>query len=179
MVSDGQYHVAELLAIKKNFTLRVDRGLARSIINEGSKDYLRLSTPMYLGGLPPDPGQQAFTLWHLRNLSSFNGCMREVWINHKQVDFGNAAQQLKVTPGCTLMDTEIEENEDEAADEMDSDLQISEPEAPPPDPCEHHQCRNGGKCVATRGGDYTCRCRPGHRGKYCEQGEIECKYSSY
>lgn len=85
MVSDGQYHVAELLAIKKNFTLRVDRGLARSIINEGSNDYLRLTTPMYLGGLPPDPGQQAFTLWHLRNLSSFNGCMKEVWINHKQV----------------------------------------------------------------------------------------------
>lgn len=73
MVSDGQYHVAELIAIKKNFTLRVDRGLARSIINDGSKDYLRLSTPMYLGGIPAEPGHQAFTQWHLRNLTSFNG----------------------------------------------------------------------------------------------------------
>lgn len=73
MVSDGQYHIAELIAIKKNFTLRVDRGLARSIINEGSKDYLRLSTPMYLGGIPPETGRQAFTQWHLRNLTSFNG----------------------------------------------------------------------------------------------------------
>lgn len=73
MVSDGQYHVAELIAIKKNFTLRVDRGLARSIINEGSKDFLRLSTPMYLGGIPVEAGQQAFTLWHLRNLTSFKG----------------------------------------------------------------------------------------------------------
>lgn len=73
MVADGQYHIAELIAVKKNFTLRVDRGLARSIINEGSKDYLKLTTPMYLGGIPPEPGQQAFTQWHLRNLTSFNG----------------------------------------------------------------------------------------------------------
>lgn len=35
MVSDGAYHKAELLAVKKNFTLRVDDGPARSIINEG------------------------------------------------------------------------------------------------------------------------------------------------
>lgn len=73
MVSDGQYHIAELIAIKKNFTLRVDRGLARSIINEGTKDYLRLTTPMYLGGIPPEPGLLAFTQWHLRNLTSFKG----------------------------------------------------------------------------------------------------------
>lgn len=131
---------------------------------------------MYLGGLPPEPGQQAFTLWHLRNLSSFNGCMREVWINHKQVDFGNAAQQLKVTPGCTLMDTEIEENEDEVADEMDQDGLVSEPESVPADPCAHNQCQKGSKCVALKNGEYACRCKPGYRGKYCEQGEIECKY---
>lgn len=76
MVSDGQYHIAELIAVKKNFTLRVDRGLARSIINEGAKDYLRLTTPMYLGGIPPEPGKEAFTQWHLRNLTSFHGKFR-------------------------------------------------------------------------------------------------------
>lgn len=36
MVSDGNYHKAELIAIKKNFTLKVDDGPARSIINEGN-----------------------------------------------------------------------------------------------------------------------------------------------
>lgn len=106
MVADGKYHMVELLAIKKNFTLRVDRGLARSIINEGSKEFLKLTTPMFLGGLPPEPGQQAYKLWHLRNLTSFKGCMKEVWINHKQVDFLNAARQQKVTPGCALLDAE-------------------------------------------------------------------------
>lgn len=76
MVADGQYHVAELIAIKKNFTLRVDRGLARSIINEGSKDFLRLTTPMYLGGIPSEPGREAYSQWHLRNLTSFHGILK-------------------------------------------------------------------------------------------------------
>lgn len=116
MVSDGKYHTVELLAIKKNFTLRVDRGLARSIINEGPKDYLKLTTPLYLGGVSMDAGQQAFRNWHLRNLTSFNGCMKEVWINHKQVDFGNANRQQKTKPGCASLEPEADD------EEMTSDL---------------------------------------------------------
>lgn len=100
--------MVELLAIKKNFTLRVDRGLARSIINEGSKEYLKLQSSLFLGGLPAEPAQQAYKQWHLRNLTSFKGCMKEVWINHKQVDFVNAARQQKVTPGCALLDAETD-----------------------------------------------------------------------
>ncbi|XP_017781049.1 PREDICTED: protein slit [Nicrophorus vespilloides] len=172
MVADGHYHTAELIAIKKNFTLRVDRGLARSIINEGSKDFLRLNTPMYLGGIPSEPGQQAFTQWHLRNLTSFRGCMKEVWINHKQVDFGNAAIQQKVTPGCAVMDPETERDEDQQEDEMDT--MVDEPgNDGPPDPCKTNHCKHDSKCVPTRAGEYMCRCRPGFKGKYCEQGEEE------
>lgn len=112
MVSDGHYHLVELIAIKKNFTLRVDGGQARSIINDGSKDYLRLTTPMYLGGLPSEVGQVVSEKWHLRNLTSFKGCMKEVWLNHKQVDFENAARQHKVTPGCALLDQESDDEEE-------------------------------------------------------------------
>lgn len=112
-LADGKYHMVELLAIKKNFTLRVDRGLARSIVNEGSKDYLKLNTPMYIGGLPAEPGSHAVRHFHIRDLTSFKGCMKEVWINHKQVDFGNAARQQKVTPGCALLDPEMDEDNGE------------------------------------------------------------------
>lgn len=73
MVADGKYHVVELLSIKKNFTLRVDKGLARSIINQGEQEFLRLTSPLYIGGIPPEPGQNAFSQWHLRNVTSFNG----------------------------------------------------------------------------------------------------------
>ncbi|CAG9832668.1 unnamed protein product [Diabrotica balteata] len=104
---------------------RVDRGLARSIINDGSKDYLRLTTPMYLGGIPPEAGHDAFTQWHLRNLTSFHGCMKEVWINHKPVDFGNAQTQQKVQPGCGIVDQDREEDEQE--DEMDDEWSKNQP----------------------------------------------------
>lgn len=113
MVADGRHHHVELLAIKKNFTLRVDNGQARSIINEGYKDYLKLTTPMYLGGLPSEVGQEAYKNWQIRNLTSFKGCMKEVWINHKQVDFGNAMRQQKVTPGCSLLDADSEDGDEE------------------------------------------------------------------
>lgn len=123
-VADGKYHMVELLAIKKNFTLRVDRGLARSIVNEGSKDYMKLNTPMFIGGLPSEPGVQAVRHFHIRNLTSFKGCMKEVWINHKQVDFGNAARQQKVTPGCALLDPESEDGESMDTDFMQETPQI-------------------------------------------------------
>lgn len=167
MVSDGKYHTAELLAIKKNFTLRVDRGLARSIINEGEHEFLRLTSPLYIGGIPPEPGQEAFTHWHLRNLTSFNGCMKELWVNHKPVDFTNAAHQQKVNPGCSLMQEEPVEDR-VLADDEDEDSEEEEEEV---DACANHQCRRGSKCVPKRHGEYACRCRPGWSGRFCEQGE--------
>ena len=38
ILSDGRYHRVELIAVKKNFTLRVDGGLARSIVNDGKNE---------------------------------------------------------------------------------------------------------------------------------------------
>lgn len=73
MVSDGKPHMAELVAIKKNFTLRVDRGQARSIINEGTREYLKLNTPMYVGGITAEVANTAFSQFHLRNVTSFQG----------------------------------------------------------------------------------------------------------
>lgn len=163
MVSDGKYHCVELLAIKKNFTLRVDRGLARSIINEGSNDFLKLTTPLFLGGLPAEPGQQAYKNWQIRNLTSFKGCMKEVWINHKLVDFENAARQQKITPGCALL--EGENAEDDEQDFMDETPQI--------DPCENNKCRRGSRCVPNPNAKegYQCKCKHGQKGRYCDQGE--------
>jgi len=58
---------------------------------------------------PAQVGSQAFQQWHLRNLTSFSGCLLEVWINHKPVDFGNAARMHKITPGCAFMHDEEDE----------------------------------------------------------------------
>lgn len=73
MVSDGKPHMAELIAVKKNFTLRVDRGPARSIINEGTREYLKLNSPMFVGGITTDVASVAASQYHLRNVTSFQG----------------------------------------------------------------------------------------------------------
>ena len=75
-VSDGRYHTVELLSQKKNFTLRVDQGNARSMINEGEHEYLRLSTPLFIGGLPNEAAEKAARQWQLRNTTSFRGCIK-------------------------------------------------------------------------------------------------------
>ena len=112
ILSDGKYHRVELLSIKKNFTLRVDGGLARSIVNEGDNEFLQVRNSMYLAGVSEQTGENALKLWHLRNATSFNGCLREVYINDKLVDFLQAAKQRhKVAPGCNLYQDEQPEPE--------------------------------------------------------------------
>ena len=44
-------------------------------------------------------------------LSLYSGCISEMWINHKLVDFSNAAKMHRVTPGCSSGE---EEPDDEA-----------------------------------------------------------------
>ena len=67
------YHTVQLLSVSKNFTLRVDGGMARSIVNEGDNDYLAVHTSMFLAGVAETTGEKALKLWHLRNATSFNG----------------------------------------------------------------------------------------------------------
>ena len=74
LLADGHYHTVELLAVKKNFTLRVDNGLARSIVNDGENEYLSVGrTPLYIAGVPAAIGQKTIKQWHLRNDTSFIG----------------------------------------------------------------------------------------------------------
>ncbi|PBC34806.1 Protein slit [Apis cerana cerana] len=188
MVADGKAHVAELLAIKKNFTMRVDNGAARSIINEGPKEYLKLVAPMYVGGVAPEVANVAFTEFHLRNITSFQGCISEMWINHKLVDFSNAAKMHRVTPGCMSNEEEADEARDvveaegimgssneeslpqEGMAHEHSDIVMTGPGTIISDPCTGHECRKGSQCVPSPiGNGYTCRCQTGWQGRYCEK----------
>merc|ERR1711992_136682 len=150
LIADGEYHTVEILAIKKNFTLRVDGGLARSIVNEGPNEFLNVRSPLYLAGVPEQTGTKAWKQWHLRNTTSFIGCIKEVVINNKLSDFLQASRvRHKVSPGCSL----YQDQDDEQT----------------LDPCHQHKCQHNSKCVAKKAyGTYECKCTPPYEGKFCE-----------
>ena len=66
----------------------------RSVLNDGPRDRLRVSRPLYLGGLPGHVGEAALGLWHLRNTTSLRGCVLGLSINNKQLDFLQAAARV-------------------------------------------------------------------------------------
>lgn len=105
------------------------------MINEGEHEYLRLSTPLFIGGLPADAAEKAARQWQLRNTTSFRGCVKgklqrcriilncfvyriftdftELWINGKLTDYAQAAtKQNRIIPGCASSEF------DEVATEM-------------------------------------------------------------
>ncbi|XP_023241480.1 slit homolog 2 protein-like [Centruroides sculpturatus] len=141
-VTDGKYHTVELILIKKNFTMRVDGGISRSIINEGPNEYLEVRSPFYIGGVDEDIGKKALKQWHLRNISSFKGCMKEMYLNGKHLDIMVARRQQRVSPGCSEYDD--------------------------PKPCKNHMCQKG-NCVQTNKHSYECRCHKGWSGPFCDQ----------
>uniref|UniRef100_T1IM74 Protein slit n=1 Tax=Strigamia maritima TaxID=126957 RepID=T1IM74_STRMM len=150
-VDDGAFHTVELLAVKKNFTMRVDGGMARSIINEGQREYLELRSSLFIGGVAPEVASIAWKQWHLRNTTSFNGCMRHVYINGKSIDFNLIPKHNKVTSGCPAYENH--------------------------DPCHGHLCKKG-QCIAIDTSQYECECRSGWGGPNCDQAPT-CQKEQY
>lgn len=72
-VDDEQHHTIELLVSQKNFTMRVDNGFPRTVINEGNHKYLDVEDDMFLGGIPEHISERAQRKFHIRDGSSFKG----------------------------------------------------------------------------------------------------------
>lgn len=148
---DGDFHTLLLLLNKKNLTMRLDDAPARTLVNEGPNEYLQVHTPLYIGGVPREAASAALKHWHLRNVSSFLGCMKELYVNGKAMDVTNAKRQHRISPGCTEYDD--------------------------PKPCKHHLCKRG-KCIPVDRHNYECSCRSGWSGPFCDQAPT-CQKEQY
>ena len=42
------------------------------------------------------------------------------------------------------------------------------------DECKDDPCENGGTCVNSPPGSYTCNCAEGYKGGHCQEGKITC-----
>ncbi|CAG0888765.1 unnamed protein product [Cyprideis torosa] len=217
-VSDGEAHKVELLAVQRNFTLRVDGGVPRTIINDGEREYLDIMTPLYVGGVPVEIGARAKGQWHLRNITSLSGCIQALHLNQKLVNFEDAWKRHKVVAGCGQEEPDVfavdqpprprlgalrsleevprvveavpvfplhhqsEPDEDlnslryDVDEEDDNDIEDILTHAE--DVCKGHKCNNG-KCVPKATGlEYTCKCKGGWGGKYCDK-EPTCAKEKY
>ncbi len=73
-VSDGTYHQVQFQLVRKNFTMKVDGGVPRTIINEGVREYLEIqNSSLYVGGVPDEVAHSAVRNWHIWNSTSLEG----------------------------------------------------------------------------------------------------------
>ncbi len=122
--------------------------------------------------------------------------MKEVWINHKLVDFVNAIRRHKISPGCSLYGEEEHEHGAEAQVQAEAETGLSNDEDGEADgyvkehiiedteeegavasaavenlnPCQGNKCKHGSQCIPQTPSDYTCKCPPMWAGKFCDQG---------
>ncbi|XP_070212275.1 protein slit-like isoform X2 [Littorina saxatilis] len=139
-VDDGKSHTLEMLIDGKNYTMTIDdNGPPRTIVNEGPNTYLRVQDDFFLGGLPSTVNTRAFKKWHIRDGTSFRGCISKVYLNKKQLDLMSATTRHKVTPGCNN------------------------------DPCHNHLCQRGRCKPRRKQSGYKCKCKRGYSGQYCDR----------
>ena len=72
-VSDGMPHRVELICAQRNLSMVVDGGMMKTIVNAGPKESLEVSTPLFIGGIPPETANRAVRHHHLRNSTSLRG----------------------------------------------------------------------------------------------------------
>ncbi|CAF5167089.1 unnamed protein product, partial [Rotaria magnacalcarata] len=91
-----------LISIGQNFSLIVDRSYTRFINNRGIRTYMNTSEMdgLYISGLPKELTARAVQLWHIREATSFKGCMHALYINDESINFANVDYRHKILPGC-------------------------------------------------------------------------------
>ncbi|XP_056004929.1 slit homolog 2 protein-like isoform X2 [Ostrea edulis] len=136
-VNDDRLHTVELLIHHRNFTMRVDDGVSRSVVNMGDSKYLDVKDDMYIGGLSANKSSLAHQKFQIRSQTSFKGCFHGFYINGKQLDFSASKYNHKVMPGCKV------------------------------DQCANNKCKNGQCKPRKKKGGYRCKCRRGYSGKFC------------
>ena len=90
--------------VGKNFTMRIDGGVSQTIINEGDRERLEVSDPLYFGGVPPDLKDSAYRKWHIRHTESFGGMVIKYLVISRRI-FSNDNKIFKMLGILDVFDT--------------------------------------------------------------------------
>ncbi|KAK6765982.1 hypothetical protein RB195_025724 [Necator americanus] len=153
-VNDGMAHRIEILVKGKKCSLSIDNQTLQSVENDGKLEKFSLDTKQYLyiGGLPVDKATRVKSLFHVKETHSFKGCISDVFVNDVAVDFENAIEKERITPGCAGV----------------------------VDLCTGVDCGRGScevNLTSSRG--YSCRCEQGFSGDFCQKRVITCNKEKF
>uniref|UniRef100_A0A7N8XF14 Slit homolog 1b (Drosophila) n=1 Tax=Mastacembelus armatus TaxID=205130 RepID=A0A7N8XF14_9TELE len=172
-VNDGRFHTVELVTFNRMVNLSVDGGEPTTLDSQGRSQPATREAPLYVGEvMPASLGLSSQTF----NMSSFHGCIRNLYINHELQDFTRSHMKPGVVPGC------------QACRKFYCLHGICQPNAGPQCHCHpavlvpsvsavlsnvlmNSRCVKG-VCVALDAQTYRCDCEKGYRGALCNlQGE--------
>ncbi|XP_063963527.1 slit homolog 1 protein-like isoform X4 [Lytechinus pictus] len=143
-LNNGEFHTLQLILYRRNVSMLIDDDKEwKTKSNEGEHEYLQVNRPLYLGGLPSDQQAKPVRLWHIRNRSSFQGCIRAFFVNSVPMSLSAATERMHVKEGCPVYDM--------------------------PNPCLENRCVNG-FCHNVDESMYRCDCQDGWMGTFCDRG---------
>ncbi|XP_077083125.1 slit homolog 1b isoform X2 [Siphateles boraxobius] len=179
IVNDGQFHTVELVTYDRMVNLSVDGGLPTTLDSLGHVQPLTRDAPLYVGGMPENAQSLSFNQWPPLNGSSFQGCIRNLYINNELQDFTHTQMKPGVVPGCA------------GCQDLRCVNGVCEPDsgvgpvchcqpgwggphcdqvllAAATNPCQKNKCVHG-TCVPVDLQSYRCECVDGYLGPLCSQ----------
>uniref|UniRef100_A0A672FWX7 Slit homolog 1 protein n=1 Tax=Salarias fasciatus TaxID=181472 RepID=A0A672FWX7_SALFA len=179
-VNDGRFHTVELVTFDRMVNLSVDGGEPTTLDSQGRSLPATGEAPLYVGGrsrsdrrrvragmpeevMPASLGLSADG----PNVSSFHGCIRNLYINHELQDFTRSHMKPGVVPGC------------QACRKLYCLHGICQPNSAQGPQCHCQQGWMGrhcdqcvrGVCVPLDAQTYRCDCDRGYHGALCHLKE--------
>nr|XP_057938540.1 slit homolog 1 protein-like [Doryrhamphus excisus] len=196
-VNDGHFHTVELVTFNRMVNLSVDGGEPTTLDSQGRSEAAMAEAPLYVGGMPEEMIPASLSLSSLgANMSSFHGCIRNLYINHELQDFTRGHMKAGVVPGCHAcrklfcLHGVCQPNEAQGprclcqsgwsgpnCDQAITGDLTGAVGVASVGPCDGSKCVNGA-CVALDAQTYRCACKDGYHGALCNlQGgaEVSCQ----
>lgn len=149
-INDKKEHTIQFLISGQNFTMKInDSDEQRSISNQGVIQHLNVGDEsLYVGGVPNSIKDRISKhLLHVRNATSFKGCLLNLYINSELRNLQQTEYNHKITNGCTHL---------ESCNLNSNSMQ--------------KKCYNGGICksIFSLNSDFSCQCTKDFTGITCE-----------
>ncbi|XP_043078178.1 slit homolog 1b [Puntigrus tetrazona] len=193
-VNDGRFHTVELVTYERMVNLSVDGGLPTTLDSLGHVQPLARDAPLYVGGMPENAQSLSLNQWPSLNGSSFQGCIRNLYINNELQDFTRTQMKAGVVPGCRACQELRCVNGLCQPDSAAGPVCRCQPGwggphcdqillAAATNPCQKNKCVHG-TCVPVELQSYRCECADGFHGPLCAQedespghcGALSCQH---